>query len=353
MRFRRTPLIAALLVLLLIVSGCAGGGSQGGLDPAGSGSAPGSGSPGGASPGGSSSGGAGKVTLKVALLDDPSRDMYLYAWRQGIVTSDLIDLEIDALPPAAIVEAFSSKSYDVVETAPQSIVFAVDGGMDLLVLTPSLIAGGTRLFTPADSDFHTLTDLAGATVGTQSLGGSYMIEIRYLLHHLGMDTDPLAGDVAYQELPPATMLDLLSRGEIDAAILTQLPAFRAEHDPSIRMLSPLSQDVIEHFGHPSMNSLFITYGSVAADRAEELREVTRVLKASADYARANQAEVIGAIAAESGLEEDYLEYWFSLYDLVWGESLDEYLPSLEFVWDSMVLLDDAPSLPNVEEVLFR
>lgn len=336
-RGRWFPAAIALTFITLILASCTGAGSGTGRDTGDSGPAAGGGEP---------------VRLTLALLDDPSRDMYLYAIDEGIVTSDSIDLDVHMLPPAAIVEAFASREFDVVETAPQSIPHAVEGGMDLIIYSPSLQARGTRLFTPADSPIQSLADLEGRTVGTQSLGGTYMAEIRFLLDKAGVDADPLSGDVTYQELPPATMLDLLQKGALDAAMLSQLPAYRAENDDSIRLLSSISEEVAARVGHPPMTAVLITYGPTAEQKGPALEELNRLLKQSSDYARANKEEVIAAVAARRELEEEYLEYWFTLYDLVWGEPLEQHRPSIEFVWETMRSLGDIDAVPDMDRLAF-
>jgi len=60
----------------------------------------------------------GRVTISLALLDDPSRRAALSAIEQGIVASSKIDISITYLSARALAEAATTKLYDVVEASP-------------------------------------------------------------------------------------------------------------------------------------------------------------------------------------------------------------------------------------------
>lgn len=60
----------------------------------------------------------GRVTMSLALLDDPARRAALYAIEQGMVTSSKIDISITYVSARALGEAATTKLYDVVEASP-------------------------------------------------------------------------------------------------------------------------------------------------------------------------------------------------------------------------------------------
>src|SRR5690606_42042315 len=96
--------------------------------------------------------GAAKTTVTVAVLDDASRESVLWALKNGKVTSDTVEVQVDMLPFAAIMEAFGSQAYDVVEASPVAVPRALQGGLELLIFSPGLFNfAGTGLYVGADS----------------------------------------------------------------------------------------------------------------------------------------------------------------------------------------------------------
>lgn len=90
----------------------------------------------------------GRQTVSLAVLDDPSRRAALYAIENGLVTSNLVDLNITYLPQAELTEAVSTRQYDVVETAPTLIVQGRERGVDFMIISAGLIdLDGTQLYT--------------------------------------------------------------------------------------------------------------------------------------------------------------------------------------------------------------
>ncbi len=77
----------------------------------------------------------GRVTVTLALLDEPIRRAALYAIEEGLVTSTSIDLNITYLPPSAIAEAATTKQYDVVEALPLIVPASARQAVGFIVLS--------------------------------------------------------------------------------------------------------------------------------------------------------------------------------------------------------------------------
>lgn len=88
-----------------------------------------------------------RTTVSLGLLDDASRRAVLYAIEQGIVTSDLVDLDLTYLPKSALMEAAPAKQYDVIEASPLVVPLGRTQDLDFVVLSGGLQnRGGTFLF---------------------------------------------------------------------------------------------------------------------------------------------------------------------------------------------------------------
>src|SRR5690606_16844689 len=81
----------------------------------------------------------GAERVRLALLDDPSRDIYLYALHEGIVASDDVQVEVVLLPMPAIIDAAGTRQFDLVETAGVALPLAARGGFRLLAASPALM----------------------------------------------------------------------------------------------------------------------------------------------------------------------------------------------------------------------
>lgn len=302
-------LVATLLLLSFLVAGC------GGLRP--------------------SAGERAVVTF--ALLDDPSRDLFLYALTEGKVASAAVAVQIHQLPMASIIEAVASREYDLVEAATVTVPKAHQRGFPLLIASSGLINyGGSRVYVLPDSPLPDLGSLAGRTLATSSLGGTFMLEARYVLaRRYGLNPDLLRGDVAFQEVPPETVFTLLSDRRLDAALLMHAPAYRLE-TAGFRVLANVTEEFRTLTGYPVLNSVLITYPSVAEAKEESLVQALELLRASAAYARAHPDEVIAEVARRRRVSEDFLRWWLAAHDFRQGESPAADVGPLRAVWEAAV-----------------
>jgi ABC-type nitrate/sulfonate/bicarbonate transport system substrate-binding protein len=92
----------------------------------------------------------GRVTVSMALLDDPSRRGALYAIEQGLVSSDEIDIDLTYLPASALAGAATTKQYDVVEALPLLVPISARQDVGFVVFSAGAAAlGSTYLFVRA------------------------------------------------------------------------------------------------------------------------------------------------------------------------------------------------------------
>lgn len=295
-----------------------------------------------------------RVTISIAFLDDPNRRAALYAIEQAIATSSSVDLDLTYLPLSTITDVASAKQYDVIEATPLAVARAEAADFRFVVLSAGLRnLDGTLLFVRADADLRGLANLRGKTIAVP-LAGMATLETRYLLQErYGLDVSAEGGDVTLIESPVESLPTLLRNGDVDAAVLQHLGAFQLLADGRFSVFGHVTQEMQELIGAPITNSILVTYPDVAEQKAEALGEVNRLLAESVTYFKANQDDVIKAVAAEQELDPAYLSWWWERQDLPLGDLSTEVQAQLLAVWNAAKALGDIEEFPDLASVLFN
>lgn len=206
---------------------------------------------------------------------------------------------------------------------------------------------------PSAADLAGPGDLRGKTIGVASLGGTFTLETRYLLQETyGLDVSPEGGDVTIVEMPAESLPTLLRSGELDAAVMLHLGAFRLLEDEDFRLLSHVTEEMRELTGAPIMNSILVTYPDVAEQKADELNELNRMLAESVTYFKANQDDVIEAVAADQDVDPEFLRWWWERQDLLLGDLSADAQERLLDVWEAATAIGDIEEYPELATVLF-
>jgi ABC-type nitrate/sulfonate/bicarbonate transport system substrate-binding protein len=297
-----------------------------------------------------------RETLTLAYSDDPSRVALVWAITNQKVTSPFLDLQISFLPVAQIIPAANTKQFDAIEATPLAVprTFAASEPGFLILSSGLINRTGTALLTGRTSSIATPADLKGKTVAVASLGGTFVQETRYVLaKKYGLNVDLRTGEVKFAEVPPETVPQLLKDNKLDAAVLTQLGLYRLKDSPDVRVLSEVTKEVQALTGQPVVNSIVVTYKERARSKGRALVELQRMLKDSREYFRANQPAVVKAVAREKNLDEAYLTWFFTTYDLTAGPVTADDARQIAAAWEAARTLGDVSSVPRVEDVLFK
>ncbi|HET8569370.1 MAG TPA: hypothetical protein VFM93_10340 [Candidatus Limnocylindria bacterium] len=323
---------ALALAILVTLASCAGPG-------------------GGAAPTGSPA----RESLTLAYADDPSRVMLLWGITSGKVTSPFLDLKVSFLPVAQIIPAANTKQYDVIEATPLAIPRTLGAEPGFQIVSNGLVnVGGTRLVTGAASAIRTAADLKGKTVGVPSLGGTFVLETRFVLaKKYGLDPTLPSGDVRFSETPPEAVPQLLRENKLDAAVLTQLGIYRVKDSADFRTLSDVIPEMRAITGRLSVSSILVTYRDRAQAKARAIAELQRMLAASRDHLYADRAQVVKAVAAEKKVEEAYLTWFFDHYQLAGGALSAEDRAQIAAAWEVAKALGDIKDVPRIDEVLWK
>lgn len=295
-----------------------------------------------------------RVPLSLAYADDPSRVALLWAITNRKVTSPLLDLTVSFLPLAQIIPAANTKQFDAIEATTLAVPRTAGREPGFLILSAGLVnLNGTFLVTGTTSAIRTPADLAGKTIAVPSLGGTFVQETRYVLSKkYGLNVDLRTGDTKFVETPPEAVAQLLASGKLDAAVLTQLGAFRLKDSPDVRVLSEVIKDMEALTGKHSASSFVVTYRDRVASKGKALTELQRLLKASSDYLRDHRSEVLAAVAAEKRVDVAFLNWFFTAYDLRGGPVTGDDKAEIIASWEAAKALGDIAELPRIDDVVF-
>ena len=297
---------------------------------------------------------APKSVLKVALLDDPSREAVVWAIKTGRVTSATVEPRFTFLPLGQIIPAAATKQFDVIEATPLQIPRSA-AQLDLRILSSALVnRDGTILFTAAGSPIRAPGDLRGRTIGVGSLAATLVLETRFVLaERYGLNVAVPGGDVKFVELPQETIAQLLKDGRLDAAVLLHLPAYRIKDDPAYRTLLRVTKEFQEITRRSSVNSILVTYGDVARGRSDDLAELNRMLRASLEHFRRDRDAVIAEVAHARNVDPGFLAWWWSVFDFSLGDVTATDRDEISAAWEAARRLGDIKEVPRVEDVLYR
>jgi len=296
-----------------------------------------------------------RQSVSLAYADDPSRVALLWAITNHKVTSPLIDVTVSFLPLAQIIPAASTKQFDAIEATPLAVPRTAGREPGFLILSAGLVnLNGTFLVTGKASAIRTPADLAGRTIAVPSLGGTFVQETRYVLSRkYGLNVDLRTGNVKFVETPPEAVAKLLADGKLDAAVLTQLGAFRLKDSPDVRVLSEITREAQALTAKHWASSLVVTYKDRVASKGAALAELQRLLKASGDYLRDHRSEVLAAVALEKHVDVAFLTWFFTAYDLRAGPLTGEDQTEIVASWEAAKALGDVADLPRIDDVMFK
>lgn len=295
-----------------------------------------------------------RTTLEVAYADDPSRHALLWAIVNGKVTSPTVDVKVSFLPLAQIIPAANTKQYDALEASPLAVPRAPGAEPGFLILSNGLVnISSTALMTGKDGP-SSPAQLKGKTVGLASLGGTFVLETRYVLQKAhGLNTDLRTGEVKFSETPVEATATLLKDNKLDAAIVAQLAYYRLRNSPDHRLLANVTEEFTRLSGHRPVNSVVVTYREKADAKKAALGELQKMLASSRAYLLANKAEVFKDVAAKRSVDQAFLEWIFGVLDLAAGPVTDQDMAQITATWEAAKSIGDIASYPAVKDVVFR
>jgi NitT/TauT family transport system substrate-binding protein len=245
-----------------------------------------------------------KQVITFAYTDDVTYEPYVYAIRQGIVSSKTVEVKLLPTAIPALLQSTGTKQFDLVETSPLLLANAVSRGLDARIVgTAGIVRDGRYVLVQKDSPIKTPADLKGKTMGATAIGSTLVAHIRAVLtKQYGLNSSLENGDIRWVELPLPTLASALDRGQVDSVYIIHIPSLRAIQSGKFRILIDMVKDFHRDFGVDPLTSVVATYDSKIAEKGAALREAVSMLRASAAYAKSHQAEVLAAVAKEKDID---------------------------------------------------
>jgi NitT/TauT family transport system substrate-binding protein len=237
--------------------------------------------------------------------------MYVYALRQGKLSSETLDLELVTLAIPALVQGFLGRQYDVVETSMISIPRAVERGLNVSLLFTALgrLSPGPTLdvWVRRDSPVQSMQELKGKKIAVFGLGSTALTMIRVALaKEHGFNVELQGGDFQFLELPTAVIPAALERGEVEAGCLLYAQVFDAQQTGNYRSIYSGTGVLQKNAGARMVLPVIVGYPDKIAKDEDAYREFNRLLAASVHYAVANAHEVAAAVAKTSNVPAGFL-----------------------------------------------
>lgn len=283
----------------------------------------------GAPPTASPGAGVECAQASIAVLDDDAQRTALYAIEQGIVTSDLIpSVKVSFLQIPALIQASGSGQFNYVQSSLNGLVLAREnGGADLRIVAfvNANTGGGLAMFTRKGSDIESPADLEGKTLATPGFGSAGTVMGQIVLDEkYGIDANLEGGSITWVELDPATMLNALKAGDIDAMMVAQQGAWIASNDPDLTTLTQVDQDFYEIADEAwPIGAVVVADGEFVDANLDCVNEFQRMLRESVDYATENHSEYEQEIADVSGVPAAYIDYWWQDDHYRYGGVVDD------------------------------
>jgi len=292
-----------------------------------------------------------RTKITYAYLLDPAFDAVVWAIKNGKVKSDLIDLEVSGLLIPQLLQATSTKQFDVVMTAVIGVPAAAARGLDLRILSAALHASpqgeGGGVWVKKDSPIKSVAALKGKTLASYGLRSTgYMFVREAMRRKFGLNMALEGGDVRQVEVQAPNLPAALATGQADAASLIHSQAWRAMQSGDFVNICETGQILNEYYG-PLVSAINVSYPERLAARPEAFAEFNRMFKASSAYALSNRDEVFGAMAKQANIERKFFDWWFDKTTNVPGIFGDAQFKAVSQAWQigkDMGMIANVPDL---------
>jgi len=252
--------------------------------------------------------------IRYAYLLDPAYDAVTWAIKQGKVRSDRIEVEATGMLIPQLLQATSTKQFDVVMTAVIGLPAAAARGLELRILSAALQGSrngeGGGVWVRKDSPIKDPAALKGKTLasyGLRSTGYMYVREALRLKFKLNMALE--GGDVRQVEVQAPNLPAALATNQADAASLIHSQAFRALQSGEFVNICETGQILNEAYG-PLVSAINVSYPEKLSAAPDAFREFNRMLKESVAYALSHRDEVFGAVAKQANIDRKFFDWWF-------------------------------------------
>jgi NitT/TauT family transport system substrate-binding protein len=226
------------------------------------------------------------------------------AKEQGLFKKHGLDVELVFIRSGAEgVSALQGGNIEVTLAIPSFALAANERNFDLVMVMQNELAhavppdtGG--IVVAKDSDIRKPSDLAGRTVGVNSLHAQEAVDAQYVIRKAGVPKDK----IKYVEVPFPSMWDVLSRKQVDAAVAI---------DPFTTMMVQrggrvIAWEYVDSIPEQPIGT-FWAKRAWAEKNADLLERFTAAMEESIDYMNADAKRARGVVAEYTRLPAELVE----------------------------------------------
>jgi ABC-type nitrate/sulfonate/bicarbonate transport system substrate-binding protein len=281
-----------------------------------------------------------KPTISLALANYFNSWLTTYAIREGIITSEIVDVDI-VLAADYDTQIIAGKfPMGAMATATFAIALENEGldfkGISTLIVHEGALKseGVNILFARADSDISSPADLIGKRVGVSDLNSSATsVFLGMLKQDYGISEDQLT--LVNKQSP--LLLELLRQGEVDVAMMGGNVSVQAFIDPSLKIVWNLDQAFYDRYGESFFPSILIVEENYLRDNPDIVHAVYDMLQSANAYGEEHIDELTAKYVAEyPGQDADFYKMVFNEHSrtkmtLIEGPTRDILMAPFELV----------------------
>ncbi len=274
MRIKTNGILASLLALALLFSGCSSPNAKEAVTK------------------NNSSGSQRARTVHIGYYGGTCEAPIYVAYENGIFKKNGLTVELVKIDANVMKEGISTGKLDALQITP-GLFKPIEQGMDIKI-TGGVHTGCIQAVAPVASPIQSITDLKGKTIGVESMGGVPMTLLSMELIKLGID--PVA-DVTWKVYPAPQLSQALEKQQIDVfSTWDPFPEMAIKEGKARGFFSNThSQPYAEQFCcYVGMN------GKVVSNEPEIAKAITNSLAEAGDWITAHPQE-----AAQIGVDKKY------------------------------------------------
>jgi len=193
---------------------------------------------------------------------------------------------VKSLSPANLHLMVAERQVDIGFGGFTTMATARAEGKDIIVIY-GVFSPVNMVFVAKNSSIHSLKDLKGKKLGVFGGPGSTTFTFLSVLARKWNDID-LTKDAMLISAPGPALIELLARGDIDAALLGTTETIQMVAQDRFRVLVDLSEEYKARTGgHAPAHVTVVTTEAFAKDHADVVRDYLKAYKAATQYVHAH------------------------------------------------------------------
>lgn len=304
--------------------------------------------------GGGNGGSEGTITTQL-----PEGTIH-YPWGEAALDNGFfedagVDLEIEYTPFNSQVQSITNDAIDVGLMSMMPYIGHYNRGEDLVTFGwNGSLQSVNALYTRADSEFESIQDLEGETIGVWSWGSSTVQAFQAVVaDETGLR---LREDFDTTTAAPPALLGLLNDGEADGIINVSGLTITMESQPDqFRNLTQLNQMWQDRTGHTLPLTSWWCYSDWYENNEDAAAGLLEGARNATQYWRENTAEILEEYGETAGIDDEdkiqVVDDWTDNGEVFYDQYDQEYVDA---TWEFVQLMNDyefIDEVPDQDEII--